>query len=45
MTYDSNESVWSLTNTAYTWTEADPTTFGIETPANTSAVVYVYYYD
>ena len=43
--YDTDNSVWTLSNWANTWTNADTTVFWITTPGSTGTVVYVNYYD
>ena len=45
MQYDTDNSVWTLSNWTDTRTNADTTTFWITTPGSTDVVVYVNYYD
>lgn len=45
MLYDTDNSVWMLSDWTNTWTNADTTTRWITTPGSTDTVVYVNYFD
>ena len=45
MLYDTDNSVWELSNWDVTFTNADTTVFGITTPWSTDTVVYVDYFN
>lgn len=45
MLYDTDNSVWELSDWVNTWTDADTTTRWITTPGSTDTVVYVNYFD
>lgn len=45
LSYDTDTSLWVLTNWTDTWSSADTTTFWITAPASTDDVVYIIYLD